>query len=71
MDNNLLLTKLAILPENLKLEVADFIDFLVEKTKKNEKAYPKQKPVFGNAKGMFIIHDDFDEPLEDFKTYMD
>jgi prevent-host-death family protein len=25
---------------------------------------------FGSAKGMVIIHDDFDEPLEDFKDYM-
>ncbi|MDZ4874274.1 MAG: hypothetical protein CLLPBCKN_003670 [Chroococcidiopsis cubana SAG 39.79] len=24
----------------------------------------------GNAKGLVIISDDFDEPLEDFKDYM-
>jgi hypothetical protein len=28
------------------------------------------KPVFGSAKGMFIMMPDFDEPLEDFKEYM-
>ena len=27
-------------------------------------------PVFGCAKGQFLIADDFDEPLEDFKDYM-
>jgi len=27
-------------------------------------------PVFGCAKGQFIMSDDFDAPLEDFKDYM-
>lgn len=30
----------------------------------------KNRAQFGSAKGMIIIHDDFDEPLEDFKDYM-
>ena len=30
----------------------------------------KRRPQFGSAKGMIIIHDDFDEPLEGFKEYM-
>lgn len=44
----------------------DFIEFLEQKAKKANKAVPK----FGSAKGMFVMHDDFDEPLEDFKDYM-
>ncbi|WP_202913786.1 DUF2281 domain-containing protein, partial [Pararcticibacter amylolyticus] len=28
------------------------------------------KPQFGSARGMFIMHDDFDDPIEDFKDYM-
>lgn len=28
------------------------------------------KAGFGGAKGMFVMADDFDEPLEDFKDYM-
>jgi hypothetical protein len=32
----------------------------------NEKA----KPVFGCAKGQFLMADDFDAPLDDFRDYM-
>ncbi|HYW22342.1 MAG TPA: type II toxin-antitoxin system prevent-host-death family antitoxin [Nodularia sp. (in: cyanobacteria)] len=31
----------------------------------------KRRPKFGSAKGMITISDDFDEPLEDFKEYME
>ena len=27
-------------------------------------------PKFGSAKGLIVMSDDFDEPLEDFKEYM-
>ncbi len=67
MDNVLLLNKITSLPENLKSEVVDFIDFLTAKTEKKQQ---KVKPVFGSAKGMFVIKPGFDEPLEDFKDYM-
>jgi antitoxin (DNA-binding transcriptional repressor) of toxin-antitoxin stability system len=33
-----------------------------------EKAHSRQA---GSAKGLIIISDDFDEPLEDFKEYME
>lgn len=29
----------------------------------------KSQPQFGSAKGLFILADDFDEPLEDFDEY--
>jgi hypothetical protein len=32
--------------------------------------YPPKVPIFGCAKGKFKISDDFDEPLEDFREYM-
>jgi hypothetical protein len=67
MDNLLLYDKLASLPENLKKEVSDFIDFLVVKNKQKSK---KNTPIFGSGKGMFVMKPDFDEPLEDFKDYM-
>ncbi len=41
-----------------------------QKVKKEKKQQDKPKPKFGSAKGMFVMHDDFDEPLEDFKDYM-
>jgi hypothetical protein len=67
VDNILLYSKLALLPDDLKAEVSDFVDFLATKGKKTQE---KEKPQFGSGKGMFIIKPDFDEPLEDFKEYM-
>ena len=67
MDISVLYSKLASLPENLKAEVAEFIDRLMKKTKEPVK---KKKPIFGSAKGMFILKPGFDEPLNDFKEYM-
>jgi antitoxin (DNA-binding transcriptional repressor) of toxin-antitoxin stability system len=29
----------------------------------------KPRPQFGSAKGLFVIADDFNEPLEDFDEY--
>jgi len=67
MDNTLLYTKVNSLPENLKMEVFDFVNFLLEKNKKKEK---KHSLKFGCLKGTFKMSEDFDEPLEDFKEYM-
>lgn len=60
--------KLASLPDNLKSEAGDFIDFLATKAKQEQN---KNKPVFGSGKDMFIMKPDFDQPLEDFTEYMD
>ena len=70
MENVILYNKLATLPENLKSEVADFIDFLLSKAIKDRTNASIPKPKFGSAKGMFKMNADFDEPLEDFKDYM-
>lgn len=67
MDNILLYSKLASLPDDLKAEVSDFVDFLAAKRKK---AQEEKKPQFGSGKGMFIMKPNFDEPLDDFKEYM-
>lgn len=67
MDNILLYTKLTSLPNYLKEEVGDFIDFLATKAKKKPK---KVKPRFGSGKEMFVMKPDFDEPLDDFNQYM-
>jgi hypothetical protein len=57
--------KIALLPDELKKEVDDFVDFLL--AKKNNKA-KKRKP--GLAKGLIRMKDDFDKPLKDFNDYM-
>jgi|GEM_PF-1982939 hypothetical protein len=38
---------------------------------KKIKAEKKSRPKFGSGKGFFIMAPDFDEPLEDFKEYME
>jgi len=68
MENDILLDKISKLPDNLKLEVYNFVNSLLNKyTVTNGE---KNKPVFGSGKGMFVLKPGFDEPLEDFKDYM-
>lgn len=70
MDSLSLYTRLNRLPDSLKAEVVDFLEFLETKAKKRSGGNKKNKPKFGSAKGMFVMGADFDEPLEDFKEYM-
>jgi hypothetical protein len=69
MENLTIDTKYNALPENLKKQVMNYIDFLFEKKHKKKAGKPKT-PRFGSCKGMFEMASDFDEPLEDFKEYM-
>ena len=62
-----LLTEISSLPSDMKKEVQDFVEFLKTKARKRKPAKQRQ---FGAAKGFFVMRDDFDEPLEDFKDYM-
>ena len=64
-----LYTKISSLPDYLKSEVVDFIDFLQSK-KKNEKIKRKKDRVFGFAKGKITLKPGFDDPIDDFKEYM-
>jgi Protein of unknown function (DUF2281) len=66
MDNATLYSKLVALPDHIKSEVSDFIDFLLSKKKETKNG---KKAKFGSAKGMFIMKPGFDDPLEDFKEY--
>ena len=67
MSDVQLYNKIASLPEDLKKQVADFVEYL--ETKSRTKAEKKQRK-FGYAKGFFKMSEDFDEPLDDFKDYM-
>ena len=67
MEHVQLYAKISSLPNDIRSEVNDFIDFLI---KKNKKEIKKKKPKFGCAKGQIYISPDFDEPLDDFKEYM-
>jgi len=69
MDIETSMNLLNQLPEDLKRQVGDYIEFLYEKYQAEEEPLKKRK--FGCAKGMFEMSEDFDEPLEDFKAYME
>ena len=61
--------KLEQLPPELKIEVQNFIDFLLDKNKsKNEIQVIKRE--FGSLKGKIHLSKDFDDPVDDFKEYM-
>ena len=67
MSDIQLYNKITSLPEDLKKQVADFVESL--EAKSHTKAEKKERK-FGYAKDFFKMSDDFDEPLEDFKEYM-
>jgi hypothetical protein len=75
MIQPVILEKLAELPESLQTEVLHYIEFLIEKQAKNstQEKPRKRRRVAGTMKGMFVLPlpDDFDEPLEDMKKYVD
>ncbi len=70
MSDFSLYMKISLLPDSLKSEINNYIDFLREK--KLKKQVPSRKhPKAGCMKGTFKMSSDFDEPLEDFKEYME
>ncbi|MEO0458258.1 MAG: DUF2281 domain-containing protein [Cyanobacteria bacterium P01_A01_bin.114] len=67
------INKLQQLPEPLVKLVNEFIDFLLTTNQKVQQSVQAEqpRPQFGSAKGLIEMSDDFDEPLEDFKEYME
>ena len=59
--------KLATLPDNMKREVDDFVDFLKPKSATKGKTENQRKA--GLAKGLICMKEGFDDPLDDFKDY--
>lgn len=66
---NTLYSQIESLPEHLKKEVKDFVEFLLLKSK-NEHRQPKEERKAGTLKGKIVMLKDFDAPLDDFKEYM-
>lgn len=67
MNSLSLYTKLNSLPDDIKMEISDYMEYLIQKYKSKKK---KKHPQPGCMKGIFVMRDDFDDPLEDFKDYM-
>lgn len=59
--------KIDRLHPSMRREAALFLDFLIEKKRKNNR---KKERKFGSAKGKIHISEDFDQPLTEFKDYM-
>ncbi|BDI16614.1 hypothetical protein ANSO36C_24160 [Nostoc cf. commune SO-36] len=75
MIQPVILEKLEELPESLQTEVLHYIEFLIEKHAQNstEEKQTNKRRVAGTMKGMFVLPlpNDFDEPLQDMKEYME
>ncbi len=63
-----LYTKISNLPVNLKSEVLEFIDFLNFRLEKKTSKLKKRTP--GLAQGLISMKENFDDPIEGFKEYM-
>lgn len=67
--------QLSSLPEEVRRQVLDFIEFLMQREQQQGKGKGKEqgkpKPISGLLKGKVKIADDFDAPLDDFKEYME
>jgi hypothetical protein len=68
MTEQQLIDKIKELPDNLKQEVLNYAGYLAEKYSTKQLAKPI--PRFGSAKGKYVLAEDFDAPLNDFKEYM-
>lgn len=63
--------QLSSLPEDVRQQVLDFIEFLMRRKQGDGPTEKRKAPVPGLAKGMLTVPDDFDAPLDDFKEYME
>ncbi len=71
MNEQILIQEIHALPENLKLEVLHFVQFLKQKqSAQSGPAKPRKRRQAGSAKGEIFMVDDFNAPLEDFAEYM-
>lgn len=71
MEPTVLTAKLNQLPETMQAEVADFVDFLLEKAQRqNLLVKPVKNRPAGLAAGQYEMGRNFDEPLDDFNEYM-
>jgi hypothetical protein len=62
--------KLSTLPQSIKAEIIDYMEFITSR-RKQAKTHAELHPKAGCMKGTFIMSPEFDEPLTDFKEYME
>jgi hypothetical protein len=61
-----IIEKVKKLPPSAKKELENYLEQKLSQFQANT----TKQPVFGSAKGMFIIKPGFNDPLDDFKEYM-
>ena len=69
-----LLQAIAIMPQDIKIAVLDYAEYLINKhtqsiTKSSPQTSPKKRQA-GLLKGKIWMSDDFDAPLDEMKDYM-
>ncbi|MEI6488977.1 MAG: DUF2281 domain-containing protein [Bacteroidota bacterium] len=67
MKNTALISKISILPNSIKNELLDYMEFLIKKHKSDKS---RKHPKAGCMKGTFELTSDFNAPINDFKEYM-
>jgi hypothetical protein len=66
-----IIEKIGKLPEAMLPSVSDYIDYMLEKAKKEATNFHPKKRELGNGKDLIKwIAPDFDAPLDEFKEYM-
>lgn len=68
-DLNLYL-KISSLPDSIKTELSNYLEDLISRNNK-KKGGQEKNPKAGFLKGTFKMSPDFDDPLDDFKEYME
>lgn len=73
MNELTIMRRIAKLEPNQQAMVEAFIEFLEQKSQTGVVATPDDPSPLraGFLKGTFTMKDDFDEPLDDFKEYME
>jgi hypothetical protein len=67
MNSEILLSRLNQLPDYYQQELLDFYEFLLLKVKNTKN---NSRGGYSSRKGDYIMSDDFNEPLVDFKKYI-
>lgn len=57
--------------ENLPLQAGDSVEVIILVPESEAKKAPKPKRKLGSLEGKIWISDDFDEPLDEFREYME
>lgn len=65
--------KIEELPKDIRIQVENYIEFLMHKYHAERKHAPVSNPrltAYGVYEGKIHIREDFDHPLDDFQDYM-